>query len=123
MKNLEANSQLSANSVTADQYTEMLPQVKVKKNGEKCITDRELTIQYIYNIFYWTGNIAGLGALATTVLERYVGFWAAFVLPLVGIGTSCTVMTIFGQRFGQSIHAIYFQPGLIRAPDLFSTLS
>ena len=23
------------------------------KNGRKVITDRELTIQYIYNVYYW----------------------------------------------------------------------
>jgi POT family proton-dependent oligopeptide transporter len=36
-----------------EQYTETIPKVKVLKNGEKVITDRELTIQYIYNVYYW----------------------------------------------------------------------
>ncbi|GAB1216767.1 hypothetical protein ATERTT37_005985 [Aspergillus terreus] len=33
----------------AEQYTETTSKVKVLKNGRKVITDRELTIQYIYN--------------------------------------------------------------------------
>ncbi|KAE8326137.1 oligopeptide transporter [Aspergillus sergii] len=33
----------------AEQYTEINPKVKVLKNGQKVIPDRELTVQYIYN--------------------------------------------------------------------------
>lgn len=36
-----------------DQYTTMTPQLVVRKNGEKVIADRTLTLQYIYNILYW----------------------------------------------------------------------
>lgn len=37
----------------ADQYTEMIPRIKIRKNGERVIADRELTISYIYNAYYW----------------------------------------------------------------------
>lgn len=34
-------------------------------------------------IFYWTVNLGALSSLATVNLETNVGFWAAFLLPLV----------------------------------------
>jgi hypothetical protein len=36
-----------------DQYTVMTPQLVVRKGGERIIVDRTLTMQYIYNVFYW----------------------------------------------------------------------
>ena len=36
-----------------DQYTVMTPQLAVRKGGERVIVDRTLTMQYIYNVFYW----------------------------------------------------------------------
>lgn len=27
--------------------------IKVTKRGERVVEDRELTIQYIYNLYYW----------------------------------------------------------------------
>ncbi|RMD41938.1 hypothetical protein DV735_g3159, partial [Chaetothyriales sp. CBS 134920] len=80
-------------------YTEHTPIIKTRKNGEKCITDREVTVQYIYNIYYWVINIAGLGALGATVLERYVGFWAAYMLALIGISVSAIILVLFSTRF------------------------
>ncbi|RMZ76855.1 hypothetical protein DV738_g4732, partial [Chaetothyriales sp. CBS 135597] len=83
----------------ADQYTKHTPTIKTRKNGERCITDREVTVQYIYNIYNWVINIAGLGALGATVLERYVGFWAAYMLPLIGISVSSLILILFSTRF------------------------
>jgi POT family proton-dependent oligopeptide transporter len=36
-----------------DQYTTMAPQLIVRKNGERVIANRTLTLQYIYNVAYW----------------------------------------------------------------------
>ncbi|RMZ79840.1 hypothetical protein DV737_g3211, partial [Chaetothyriales sp. CBS 132003] len=83
----------------ADQYTQQTHIIKARKNGEKCITDREVTVQYIYNIYYWVINIAGLGALGATILERYVGFWAAYLLPLIGIMISSSTMVVYSTKF------------------------
>ncbi|KAB8200564.1 oligopeptide transporter [Aspergillus parasiticus] len=66
----------------AEQYTEINPKVKVLKNGQKVITDRGLTIQYIYNVYYWMVNVGGLSALITTILEKYVGYWVSYLVPL-----------------------------------------
>lgn len=39
--------------LTGDQYTQLVPQMIFTKEGERVVTDRTLTIQYIYNLFYW----------------------------------------------------------------------
>ena len=46
------NVELS-NNLAADQYIHMAPQVVVTKKGERVIADRTLTLQYIYNVYYW----------------------------------------------------------------------
>lgn len=38
-----------------DQYTVSTPQLVVTKKGKCVIADRTLTLQYIYNVFYWYG--------------------------------------------------------------------
>ena len=43
----------SANAASADQYAEDHPKMKTLKSGEQVITDRSLTLQYIYNLYYW----------------------------------------------------------------------
>ncbi|KAF1947027.1 oligopeptide transporter [Clathrospora elynae] len=67
----------------ADQYTGTELRIETLKSGERVIVDRTLTVQYIYNMWYWMINIGSLGGLATTLLEKYVGFWAAYLLPFL----------------------------------------
>jgi POT family proton-dependent oligopeptide transporter len=55
--------------------------VKTLKKGERVVVDPNLTIQSIYNIFYWCINVGSLSGIATTLLEHRVDFWAAFLLP------------------------------------------
>lgn len=31
--------------------------IKTKKNGKRVVIDRELTIQYIYNLYYWYASL------------------------------------------------------------------
>ncbi|KAK6815452.1 hypothetical protein RU639_008716 [Aspergillus parasiticus] len=65
----------------ADQYDETEFRIQTGKKGEKVVTSRELTITYIYNVFYWAINVVGFMADATPLLERYVGFWLAYLVP------------------------------------------
>ncbi|KAF2402432.1 peptide transporter PTR2-A [Trichodelitschia bisporula] len=67
----------------AEQYTETKPRVRILPTGEKVIVDPTLTIQRIYMIFYMCINIGSLSAIATTTLELKVGFWCAYLLPLI----------------------------------------
>ncbi|KAJ1962383.1 peptide transporter ptr2 [Dipsacomyces acuminosporus] len=67
--------------MVAQQYGRQRPFVRKLKNGQEVVVDRELTIQSIFNWFYWAINIGSLSAVATTELEHNVDFWAAYLLP------------------------------------------
>ncbi|KAI0015921.1 POT family-domain-containing protein [Xylariomycetidae sp. FL0641] len=67
----------------ADQYDQTEPRVWTAKNGERVVGSRELTITYIYNVFYWAINIVGFFADSMPLLERYVGFWVAYLIPCI----------------------------------------
>ena len=64
-----------------DQYTHQREYVKTLKSGERVIVDPETTISRIMLIFYACVNIGAFFALATTYVEKYRGFWLAFLLP------------------------------------------
>ncbi|KAJ2441007.1 peptide transporter ptr2, partial [Coemansia sp. RSA 2424] len=67
--------------MVAEQYSRFRPFVRRLKNGKEVLVDRELTVQSIFNWFYWAINVGGLSAIATTELEANVDFWAAYLLP------------------------------------------
>ena len=46
-------------------------------------------------------NIAGLAALATTFLEKYVGFWAAFIPPAGAMALGMIPLVMFRTKFGE----------------------
>ncbi|KAJ1949113.1 peptide transporter ptr2, partial [Dispira parvispora] len=67
----------------AEQYTRTKPFIRTNRKGQKEVVDPAITIQSMFNWFYWCINVGGLGSIATTSLERYVDFWPAFLLPLL----------------------------------------
>ncbi|KAI1076550.1 oligopeptide transporter [Whalleya microplaca] len=67
-------------------------------NGEMVVTDPKLTIQYVFNAFYWMINIAALATLATTSLEERIGFWAAYLLPLCFLSASIVPFVVWNGR-------------------------
>ncbi|RWA11501.1 hypothetical protein EKO27_g3599 [Xylaria grammica] len=62
-----------------DQIPESTPKVK-RRGSQLVVTDRKLTIQYVFNGYYWMVNIAALSSIATTLVEKHVDFWAAYLL-------------------------------------------
>lgn len=48
-------------------------------------------------------NIAGLAALATTFLEKYVGFWAAFIPPAGAMALGMIPLVMFRTKFGKPL--------------------
>lgn len=48
-------------------------------------------------------NIAGLAALVTTFLKKYVGFWAAFIPPAVAMALGMIPLMTFRNKFGESL--------------------
>ncbi|KAI8377943.1 POT family-domain-containing protein [Radiomyces spectabilis] len=51
--------------------------------GERVIVTPQATYQKLFNMFYWGINCGSLAAIATTLLEKNVGFWPAFLLPTI----------------------------------------
>ncbi|KAF2629434.1 PTR2-domain-containing protein [Macroventuria anomochaeta] len=82
----------------ADQYTEEKPTIKTLNSGEEVITDRQLTLQYIYNLYFWVGNLGSLSWFATVYLELHTGFTSAYALCL-GFMVIAAIMLVFGQRW------------------------
>lgn len=82
----------------ADQYTTTRAQLRVLPSGEKVITDRTLTLQYIYNLYFWAGNIGSLSWFATVFLEEHVGFTAVYGLTL-GLVAIALLMLLFGRHW------------------------
>ncbi|KAF2807669.1 MFS peptide transporter [Mytilinidion resinicola] len=67
----------------AEQCQASKPFVRTLRGGERVIVDPAVTIQRIYMIFYMCINLGSLSAIATTSLEKSVGFWSAYLLPLI----------------------------------------
>ncbi|ORX61522.1 putative peptide transporter [Hesseltinella vesiculosa] len=66
----------------ADQYKHDRDYVKELPNGELVLVDYTLSIQSLYNWFYFAINVGSIiGGLACPYLQLYVGFWAAYLLP------------------------------------------
>lgn len=86
----------------ADQYKGKNAEVKTLKSGEEVVTDRQLTLQYIYNLYFWVGNLGSLSWFLTVWLELHKGFTPAYALCL-GCMVIATIMLIVGQRW-------YFKP-------------
>ncbi|CAO3632264.1 unnamed protein product [Cunninghamella echinulata] len=65
----------------AEQYTIKKAYVKTLANGSKAIVTPQATYQKIFSMFYWSINVGSLSAIATTTMEKNIGFWSAYLLP------------------------------------------
>ncbi|KAH8430827.1 uncharacterized protein LDX57_008491 [Aspergillus melleus] len=91
--------QASLQPFIADQYTEHEMRIKTTKTGKRVVVDRELTIQYIYNLYYWMVNAGSLGSIATTMMEKYIGFWSAYLLDLCSVVLCVILVQVAGRIF------------------------
>lgn len=75
----------------ADQYQRRVMAIKTESNGERVIIDPAITYQRIYMIFYWCINLGSLSLMATPFMEKYKGFWTAYLMCFcvfnIGIAT------------------------------------
>uniref|UniRef100_A0A8H7NBZ9 Uncharacterized protein n=1 Tax=Bionectria ochroleuca TaxID=29856 RepID=A0A8H7NBZ9_BIOOC len=85
-----------------DQYEETEFRVKTLKSGEKVVTSRELTITYIYNAFFWAENVVAIVTVATPILERYVNFFAAYLVPCVVMWLTLIPLLLAKKRFANT---------------------
>ncbi|KAI7848255.1 POT family-domain-containing protein [Circinella umbellata] len=83
--------------LVAEQYRSRTAFVKTLKNGDRVIVTPQATYQKIFNMFYWGINIGSLSAIATTELEKNVGFWPAFVLPTL-MFIPCIGVVLLGRK-------------------------
>jgi POT family proton-dependent oligopeptide transporter len=96
--------------------------IRISKNGQRVVESRELTIQYIYNVYYWYEelilsktdesvtdsmahhyrmvNVGSLGNIATTLMEKYVGFWSAYLLDLCAVVLAVVIVHLARPKFG-----------------------
>lgn len=69
----------------AEQYRQSKPRViKDPKTGERVISDPNITISRIFLYFYMFINAGSLtGQISMVYVEKYVGFWCAWLLPTI----------------------------------------
>ncbi|KAF1995388.1 hypothetical protein P154DRAFT_526318 [Amniculicola lignicola CBS 123094] len=79
-----------------DQYAEKGENV-VERKGQRVRANRTMTLQLIFNIFYWFTNLGALSSVASTFLEKKVDFWAAYLLAVVSLAISI-VMFVGWQK-------------------------
>lgn len=83
----------------AEQVRSTKPFIKHLRNGKRVIVDPEVTVQRIYMIYYMCINVGSISAIATTTLELHVGFWAAYLLPLLMFGVGFWVLVSGRKRY------------------------
>ncbi|KHN96076.1 amino acid permease [Metarhizium album ARSEF 1941] len=83
----------------ADQYDETVPKIAYGKDGERVVVDRDMTIHYIYSIYWWMANAASLGQIPTTLMEKHVSFWSAYTLTTGVLLASCSLLWVGKKRF------------------------
>ncbi|KAI0129906.1 major facilitator superfamily transporter peptide [Xylariales sp. AK1849] len=66
-----------------DQMTTTVPKVITTKKGERVIQDPESSTERVMLWFYLLINIGGFMQVATSYIEKYVGWYLAFLIPLI----------------------------------------
>jgi dipeptide/tripeptide permease len=56
---------------------------KITESGEKVIVDADATTERVMLWFYLLINVGGFMGAATANIERYIGWWVAYFIPLV----------------------------------------
>ncbi|KAK4221775.1 general substrate transporter [Podospora fimiseda] len=66
-----------------DQVTTTLPKVVKLPDNEDVIEDPESTTERVMLWFYLMINVGGFMGVATSYSEKYVGWWLAFLIPML----------------------------------------
>jgi POT family proton-dependent oligopeptide transporter len=83
----------------ADQYTRRVAAVETLPSGERIIRDPAITFQRIYMMFYGCINIGCLSLLATPFMEKYKGFWTAYLMCWGMFCVAVAVLIICRNRY------------------------
>ncbi|KAL8306462.1 hypothetical protein RB597_003022 [Gaeumannomyces tritici] len=72
--------------------------VRTLKSGERVIVDPTITINRVYNWFYFFINIGALlGQLTMVYAELYVGFWLSYLMPTIMLSI-CPLVMWWGRK-------------------------
>ncbi|KAF1848188.1 DNA repair helicase [Cucurbitaria berberidis CBS 394.84] len=85
--------------LVAEQVRSTKPFVKTLRSGKQVIVDPEVTVQRVYMVFYMCINLGSISAIATTMLELHVGFWSAYLLPLLMFCVGYVVLVTGKKRY------------------------
>ena len=67
--------------MAAEQFSSTEPEVRIQQ-GKRVVIDPDMSVQHLYNWFYWAINIGALlGGILAPKLEQHFDFWAAFLFP------------------------------------------
>jgi POT family proton-dependent oligopeptide transporter len=69
---------------------------KIRK-GNLVVVDREMTIQFVFNTYFWATNLASLSMIGTTLMER-VSFWSAYLMPTGVLAISIIPLLLWSSR-------------------------
>ncbi|KAG9187609.1 hypothetical protein G6011_05480 [Alternaria panax] len=110
-------TQVTLRSFIANQYTDREPREKTHLafryrllkwtclskhfpasfKEEQVVVDSEITLQYIYNLYFWIGNVGALSAFPCVYIERHYGFAPSYALGL-GCIVIALLMLVLGKR-------------------------
>ena len=83
----------------ADQYQRRTMAIKTEKNGERVVIDPAITYQRIYMIFYWAINLGSLSLIATPFMEKYKGFWTAYLLCFCAFNVGIVILIALRKKY------------------------
>lgn len=93
--------QTVTSALIADQYDETVPKIAYRKDGERVVIDRDVTIHYVYSIYFWLANVASLGMIPSSLLEKYFSFWSAYIMTTGVLCLSFLVLWLGKPHFGK----------------------
>ncbi|PNS14979.1 hypothetical protein CAC42_2208 [Sphaceloma murrayae] len=100
-----------------DQMPATVPTVTTLKDGERVIIDPEASTERVMLWFYLLINIGGFMAVATTYCEKLVGWWLAFLIPLLLYLPLPALLLFLRKRL------ILHPPGGSDLPNVFRVLA
>ncbi|KAI0002442.1 peptide transporter PTR2A [Russula compacta] len=84
--------------LVAEQQRHLRPFISQTKSGERVVVNPTLTTSRIYMYFYFFTNIGAMvGQIAMTFVEKYDGFYLAFILPTL-VFLLCPIVLFFGRN-------------------------
>lgn len=69
-------------------------QMKTLRSGERVIVDRDTTLQYAFDVYYWCMNIGAQSRVAATFIAKDVGHWASNLMSLAAIGVGLLILIL-----------------------------